>query len=315
MKSNINLHIHTTFSDGKKTVSQIVDELKNADVKYFSITDHDEVIGNIEAAKLAYEYKMRYINGIELSSCFNGEIGYDATYVCHIIGLGFDYRKMLQEIEKIKIAKDVKMVALYNNLLSEGYNLDFKNVYIEGRIPERKIIAYELVNKGYAKDNDEAFLKILNSEKFRKYAENLPTIKQAVEIIHSCNGFAIWAHPFGIARGGKKELTYEQVAELSKSMLNYKIDALEVYYQEYSIEKIQYLENLATEMKLLKSIGTDYHGIVSEKEEDIKNNDDKIKEQIWFEKEDLVIDYGIKKIIVKKQPEQLEAEIKKAEGH
>ena len=53
MKTNINLHIHTEYSDGGKTVAEIVTGLKAAGVEYFSITDHDQIHGNIEAAELA----------------------------------------------------------------------------------------------------------------------------------------------------------------------------------------------------------------------------------------------------------------------
>jgi len=282
MKSNINLHIHTTYSDGKNTVAEIVDGLKNAGIKYFSITDHDYIYGNIEAAELAVKYDMKYINGVELSCCFDGEIGFDATYVCHIIGLAFNYEKMSEELKKISAAKDAKMTELFDELVKNGLKLDENNVYTNGRIPERITIGYELVNKGYAKDINEAFLNILNSDKYRKFAQYLPSIKQAIKIIQSCNGIAVWAHPFGYARGGKKDITYEQVEELAANILSYGIDAIEVYYQEYSIEKINYLEQLANKMNKLKSIATDYHGIT----------------QLWFEKDGLVVDEGIVKSVI-----------------
>jgi len=284
LKSKINLHIHTAHSDGGKTVAQVFDGLKEAGVDLFSITDHDQVVGNLEADQLAQKFGMAHINGVELSCCFNGEIGFDATYVCHIVGLCFDYEKMRAELVRISAAKDVMMAALFDALKADGYRLGAGAVYQNGRISERKLIGYELVHKGYAQDNNEAFSKILNAEKYRKYAENLPTIRQAIDIIHACDGLAVWAHPFGIARGGKKELTGAQVEELSKNMLSYGIDAVEVYYQEYPAEKIRALEDLARRMDKPKSVATDYHGIDPANEKNPEYIGKVVREQLYFEK-------------------------------
>ena len=305
----MNFHIHTTHSDGGKTVTQIIAGLKEVGVNCFSITDHDCVKGNIEAAELAKQNGLTHINGVELSCCFCGEIGFDATYVCHIVGLDIDIKKMQTELDKIIAAKDAKMAELFEELVADGYKLDRNKVYEDGRIKERKVIGYELVRAGYAVENNEAFSKILNSDKYRKYAENLPTIKEGIAIIHACGGLAVWAHPFGIAHGGKKELTKEQVTELSKKMLDYGIDAVEAYYQEYTAEQIRFLEELADEMKLPKSIATDFHGVDPAKEKDPEYMGKVIQEQLFFEKEGITPNADVKKIIVKRRLEQIEREI------
>jgi predicted metal-dependent phosphoesterase TrpH len=261
MRADVNFHIHTRYSDGSKDVAEIVAGLKDAGVRCFSITDHDCVKGNEEASALAKQYGLTHINGVEFSCCFDGEIGFDATYVCHIIGLDIDTDRMQICLDKIAAAKEEKVVALFNELIRDGYKLNAKNVYNDGMIKERRIIGREIVNAGYAKDLDEAFGKILNSGKYHGYANNIPTIKESIGMIHDCGGIAVWAHPFGVTRGGKRALTKEQVARLSESMLSYGIDAVEVYYQEYSAEKIKFLEELAKGMKLPASVATDYHGI------------------------------------------------------
>jgi len=109
MKASINLHIHTIHSDGKKTVAEIIDGLKVAGVEFFSITDHDEVCGNIEAAELARKHGLNYCNGIELSCCFDGEAGFDNTDPCHILGFGIDIDKMQIERKRIKKERDDRL--------------------------------------------------------------------------------------------------------------------------------------------------------------------------------------------------------------
>jgi len=158
------------------------------------------------------------------------------------------------------------------------------NVYQNGQIIERKIIGYELVRAEYAADNNKAFSKILNSDKYRKYAENLPVIKEGIAIIHACGGLVVWAHPFGIAHGGQNELSKEQVAEFLKNMLDYGIDVVEAYYQEYSAEKIRFLEKLAEEMKLPKSVATDFHGVDLAKEKNPDYIGKVIKKQLFLKK-------------------------------
>jgi len=95
MSSTMNFHIHTTYSDGGNTPVEIMAMLKSAGVKFFSITDHDNIEGNVEAAALADEYGLRHINGIELSCCFaDGEIGLDESWVIHILGYRIDLELM-----------------------------------------------------------------------------------------------------------------------------------------------------------------------------------------------------------------------------
>jgi predicted metal-dependent phosphoesterase TrpH len=260
MKSKVNFHIHTTHSDGGKTPAEVVALLRNAGVEYFSVTDHDEVEGNIDAAKFAAEAGLKHINGIELSCCFaDGEIGLDESWMVHILGLGIDVAKMREALTRIETEKDKQLRELFSLLVADGYNIEIKRVLINGKIPARKTVSHELINKGYAENGDECYEKILNTEKYRKYAKAKPTIKEGIAIIHACGGLAVWAHPFGVTRGGKKSLTAEQVPALLQSMKKYGIDGIEAYYHKYGAEQIRFLADLADANKLIKSIGTDFH--------------------------------------------------------
>jgi len=234
--------------------------LKKAGVTTFAITDHNTVEGNAEAAAYAREHGLTHINGIELSCCFaNGEIGLDESWVAHILGLGIDLDLMNEKYHTLQQEKQTHLLQLFNRLVADGYDIKLKKGTLKSKIFTRKNISNALIGAGYASDVDDCYEKILNAERYRPYAKNKPTIQEGIGIIQSCGGLAVWAHPFGVIRGGKKKLTQEQVYALSEKMREYGIDGMEVYYQKYSAEQISWLGSLADTFGLHKSIGTDLH--------------------------------------------------------
>jgi predicted metal-dependent phosphoesterase TrpH len=260
MNSAINLHIHTTHSDGGNTPAEVVAMLEKAGVTVFAITDHDQVEGNAEAAVLAGEHGLTHINGIELSCCFaDGEIGFDESWVAHILGFGFDLDRMRSKLEEMKIERQNRIHGLLHSLASDGYNIELEQIAGNGKIPTRNAIAKILIDKGYAGNVDECYEKILNAQPHRQYAKNKPTIQEGIKIIHDCGGIAIWAHPFGVTRGGKKELKQDQISELLMSMMLYGLDGIEVFYQGYTPEQISWLNGHAERFNFFKTVGTDYH--------------------------------------------------------
>ena len=260
MSSSVNLHIHTVYSDGGNTPAEIVAMLKEVGVTTFSITDHDTVEGNIEAAALAKEHELIHINGIELSCCFaDGELGLDESWVIHILGYGFNMDLMRKKLAEIDVKKHRLLRELFDLLVADGYNIELENVARDGRIAERTFISKELIRKGYATDGNECFSKILNTDRYRPFAKYKPSIKDGIEIIQSCEGLAVWAHPFGITRGGKKDLSNDQVSTLLPKMLEYGVDGIEVYYEHYTQKQIAWLKKRAEDHSLFKTLGTDYH--------------------------------------------------------
>ena len=261
MASNINLHIHTTYSDGSNTPAEIVPMLKAAGVTVFSITDHDKIDGNAEAAVLAVEHGLTYITGIELSCCFSrGELGLDETWVMHILGYGFDIDLMQDKLTEIEANKHKRLRRLFDLLVADGYDINLEEIAQGGLISERTLISEELICKGYAADGNECFEKILNTKRYRRFANYKPSIRDGIKIIRDCDGVAIWAHPYGVTRGGKKELTEKQVSSLLPQMMAYNLDGVEVYYQQYAPEQISRLYELTESWGgLYRTVGTDYH--------------------------------------------------------
>ncbi len=261
MKTDINLHIHSNFSDGEYSVAQIVSTLQAQGITYFSITDHDEVLANSIALNLAIEKGLKYIPGIELTCNFQGELDFSDSYTMHIVGLGINSSLMKQLLDKNRIEQSKKLFELFNFLKSGEYRrMELINIInSDGLILRRTLIAKELVRQGYFHSTSEVFKLLLDSPAYAPYANNRFSIREGIEAIHRCGGKAIWAHPFIIRKGYKVVLTAEQVASLLSILVGYGLDGIETYYLGFDSHQVEVLHNFALNNNLLESIATDFH--------------------------------------------------------
>lgn len=273
----VNYHIHSNYSDGAFSIEQIVKYLKDNNVYAFSITDHNTVDGNFLASQLAKENGIKYINGIELSCCFNKEDGFNSASICHILGYNIDIKLMQKELLKINNFKTSAMIKLGEKLNSNGYDVPLCSSKIK--------YAEELNNLKYFDNILDSFYYLLNDEDYLKVSRCLPYINEGIELIHKCGGIAVWAHPYEIINGKKQKLPYETVEKLAKTFKTYGLDGLETYYVYFSSEEINNLVNLANSLNLLKSIGTDFHGKAKMHTE--------VRSLAYFENENIDVDENI----------------------
>ena len=256
-RSKVNFHIHTTYSDGQLDVPEIVAGLHREGVEFFAITDHDSVEGNAAACLEADRLGLSCYHGVELSCCFDGEAGFDSSYLCHIVGLGIDSNKMQIKLNRISDRAHTILVRLVDALKRDGYDIS-----VQSKLGSRTQVAQMLIDKGYSDNISETFVKILNTDEYRGFANTKPYIKDGIDIIHSCGGIAIWAHPLDLARGGKQRITDNQVVRLyDKLRREYDLDGIEVYYHKYDKDQIEFLDRLCRNDSIfcIKSIATDFH--------------------------------------------------------
>ena len=262
MKTDINLHIHSNYSDGEYSVDQIVRNLQTQGITYFSITDHDEVLANAEAQKLAIENGLKYISGIELTCNFHGELDFLDSYTLHVIGLGIDSILMKKLLDKNQIEQSRRLLYLFNILKHGEYQrIQLKNITNDdGLILRRTMIAKELVNQGYFQSTSDVFKLLFDTPEYAKYANKRFSIREGIEAIHRCGGKAIWAHPFFIRNGHRIVLTVEQISRLLPILVSYGLDGIETYYLGFDSRQVQVLHSFALNSNLLESIATDFHG-------------------------------------------------------
>lgn len=243
----IDLHLHTTYSDGSLTPENLIKKAKQIGYSAIAITDHDTLQGIKPALKIAKKNNIEVVPGIEFNTSLNG-------YDVHILGYYIDLeskclKKLLDKIKKERRERIKKMVELLKELY--GYEIsqeEIKNIS-ENNIMGRAHIARLLTEKGYVDKWEEVFNKYIGKGKPAYVNRNKITPFQAIDIIKKAEGIPVIAHP-GLIKNN----------QIVQQIINYGVAGLEVYYLEHSVEQIEYFRNIAQCNKLLITGGSDCHG-------------------------------------------------------
>ena len=268
MNKYIDLHTHTTYSDGELTPDELIKEAINKNIKTLAITDHDTIEG---LNHITYKSdKINVIRGIELSA--KVDIG-----TMHILGLDIDkdnkdLNKKLIELKDNSINSVLSVI----EQLKKYYNIYFtyeelKELVNYNHNLGRPDLARLLIRKGYVNTVKEAFDKyLIEAHNKAKSTKKGITYQECIELILKSNGIPVLAHPKTL-KLNDKELLY-----LLKDMINSGLMGIEVYHSSHDREEINKYLKLANELNLLISGGSDYHGINTKP--DIKLGCGKIKE-------------------------------------
>lgn len=253
MERFMDLHTHTIYSDGDKTPKQVVREGKEIGLTDLAITDHDI----IEGLKTLTEEDLEGINfiyAVELTSKVQkGRM--------HILGFNIDiYNDFLNE--KLDNRNDVYNFMLYVDGLKELFNISFEAEEIKAittRIGNigRPDLAKLLLKHNYVDSIQEAFEKYLNivmdSCRDKKHGY---TKEECIEMILEAGGIPVLAHPISL------ELTKEELIEELKYLKSIGLMGIETRHIHHTPEYTKMLEEIAEELDLLTTGGTDYHGAI-----------------------------------------------------
>lgn len=240
----IELHTHTTYSDGILTPQQLVDRAALAGVKALAITDHDTIKGWSEAIAVAKSYDIEIVPGVELSTVHNGRS-------LHILGY-YPCRELLEAPLGERLAgRKRRAKQMVDNLAEMGYPLHLEG--LDGNMAlGRPHIASAMVKAGYVNSCREAFEHFLGEERPAYVHYEKFSIEEGISLLRDCGGIPVWAHPY-LFRGGKVE---EVLPELVAAGLM----GIEVYHPHHGNNKINRLQELCQKYDLLMTGGTDYHG-------------------------------------------------------
>ncbi|MDF2951694.1 MAG: hypothetical protein K0S18_1277 [Anaerocolumna sp.] len=252
----IDLHVHSTASDGSYTPAEVVALAIKQDLAAFALTDHDTVDGILEAqeAVLAMENthkKIEVIPGTELS------VDYKSRDI-HILGLFIDPGNLLfrQALETARVKRDERNIKMADNLNKAGIDITVEKMReTDGKsVLTRAHFAKFMVAHGYVKSTKDAFTRFLNSDSPYYVPREYLSPEEAIELIHSAGGLAILAHP----------LLYKynllQVEELVKYLSERNIDGLEAIYSSNTGFDEGRMRHLANKYNLLITGGSDFHG-------------------------------------------------------
>jgi len=245
----IDLHIHSTASDGRFAPADIVRKSAAAGLNVIAIADHDTVDGIAPALEAAVAFpELKVIPGVEISTDFpGGEV--------HILGYFIDYtdRELRSTLEKMRNSRWERargMVAKLNNM---GVQIQWQRVQeiAAGGALGRPHIAQAMLEKGYIRSIKEAFDKYIGHGGPAYVEREKITPVAAVELVLRTGGLPVLAHP----------LTISDPETLIIELKSAGLVGIEACYKDYSPAEISRLVNLAEKYGMIITGGSDYHGL------------------------------------------------------
>ncbi len=242
----VDLHIHTTVSDGTSTPRQVVQIAAQRKLRAIAITDHDTVGGIEEAKAEGLRSGIEVIPGVEINTDYNHQ-------EIHILGyfIRYEDHKLLTHLESLQNARLARIRKMVDRLPGLGLPIELKRVLElagEGSVG-RPHIGMAMVEKGYVASVEEAFQRYLGLGRPAFVPRYALSPAEAVGIIRQAGGTAVWAHP------GLAQRDY-LIVELVEAGLR----GLEVYYPEYTPDMVRHYLALARQYHLVVTGGSDYHG-------------------------------------------------------
>lgn len=240
----LDLHNHTTYSDGTLTPTELVQKAITAGVYALGITDHDTVAGWQEAISTAQGTELEIVPGIELSTVYNGRS-------LHILGYYPDPEKLNPPLQERIAGRFRRAEAMVEKLANLGCAIQLPAMS-GGMVPGRPHIARALVEAGYVKSSQAAFEKWLGEDKPAYVQYEKFSAQDGIQLLRDCGGVPVWAHPY-LFRGGVVEKVLPDLVEAG-------LMGLEVDHPSHSVKQRLKLCQLAREYDLLRTGGSDYHG-------------------------------------------------------
>lgn len=247
----IDLHVHTTASDGQYTPTEIVNKAKDHNIKIMAITDHDTIDGLEEAKKAAENAGLILVPGTELNINFpTGEF--------HLLGLGFkNYSDSLKDLlAKLVNNREIRNSVIVKKMRAAGIDItldeikaDFPNTVIG-----RPHFAAELQKKGIVKTRQQAF-DIYLAKGRQWYVERVGSnLDEAIMAIKDSGGVPIVAHPMSLY------LSWGKLPDTLKNFYERGVMGLEAYHPGARVSECLRLEELARKIGYFVTAGSDFHG-------------------------------------------------------
>lgn len=251
MTGQIDLHIHTTASDGTDEPAEVVRKAAALGLRAVAVTDHDTVSGIEEARREGAALGVEVIGGIEVSADYKGNRA-------HILGLFLDpeapaLRPVLDWADNQRLLRNGRIVAA---LAEDGFDISMPALLAEypASMLGRPHIAEYLMKKGYVSSVQEGFARYLDKGRPYYRPRERISLEEAADCIRSAGGVAIVAHPMQYGYDEAERRRYIETA------LAAGCTGFEAYYSEHSPAQQAELLALAAELGVPVSGGSDYHG-------------------------------------------------------
>ncbi len=251
--TSIDLHLHTTYSDGRWSAEQLLDYLTEAGFGLVAVTDHDRVETVASIQQLGAQKHVPVLAGVEISAEWRGQMG---DVLCY----GFDSsNEALRSLANgVRQGQRDNAEEVYAELLRRGYQFPRRQELLAKNAGELRVAgdcANLLIKHGYLNDWSSA-LEMIRDAGYREFKADMA---EAVEIVHRSGGVALIAHP-GRGLHEPQEFTFYTPELLDQVRAEIPLDGIEVYYPTHSPELIETYLTYARLHDLLISAGSDSHG-------------------------------------------------------
>ena len=247
----IDLHIHSSYSDGTLTPSLLVQQAKKIGLRAISLTDHDTTEGVEEIISYGNTYGVEILSGVELSAHI------DASSV-HILGYGLQYNDpaLLARLVNIQEARDTRNKKIINRLNELGIKITKEDVYKFSKTGQtgRPHFAQFLIEKKLVNSFDGAFDIYLGQNGSAYVPRKILLAADAIRYILDAGGLPVLAHPATI------DCTMSSIPDLLETLKNFGLSGVEVYYPTHSKKVRKTLLELTRKYDLIATGGSDFHG-------------------------------------------------------
>lgn len=245
----IDLHLHTTASDGRHAPTDLVNRAANAGIRVMSVTDHDTIAGLQDARHAAEAAGITFIDGVELTAV---HLGRDIHILAYFIDIASPTLIEFLQTQRDRRTHRVREIA--GRLAAIGAPIDVDALLDRvasrpGSSAGRPLIASALVKAGHAWSSQDAFDRFLGTGQVAFVPRVGPTPIEVVELVHREGGLASMAHP-----GVTKQPT------VMAALVAAGLDAIEVYHSDHTVEMRRDLQAFVTTHHLLATGGSDFHG-------------------------------------------------------
>lgn len=242
--SKVDLHLHSSASDGLFTPRQVLEITASAGLSAVGLTDHDTVSGLDEAEEAAVDLGLELVPGVEISI-------YENNREIHLLGY---YPQNLNDLssalEDIRCKRFRRMELIVNNLKTLGIKIEAEEVLAEAgdAAPGRLHLARLLLKKKYVHTINEAFMIYLNRGKPAFVSRESMSAAEVLDLLHQVGAVSVFAHP---GNAGK---------EVLEELLEAGLQGIEAYHPDHSKGLIRYYREYAAAKKLFITGGSDFHG-------------------------------------------------------
>jgi len=246
LPSSVDLHTHTTCSDGTLAPEALFSKALELGVRILSVTDHDSTVGLEAIQPLAQSHpEIRLIPGIEMSA--------EGDHYCHILGYFIDYAStsFQTHLAQLRLKRLERIAAMTKKINALGIPITYEHVVslAAGGAVGRPHLADALVEKKFVKTRQEAFDRYLKRDGPAYVSMDGPSAADVIAKIRFAKGVPVLAHP-----------SYYTSPELLKKLVDMGLMGMEAYYPEHSKSLIRRYLEMAQTCGLVVTGGSDFHG-------------------------------------------------------